>query len=131
MAHVTNEPTSHNLLKAAESLAPREFDKLAQGIAELQTRRNGHSLSSHEARLLRQINKGFSDSWWKRYHLLIDKRRAETLTRAEQRELLDLTDQLENREAKRMEALAKLAQLRQCSVTDLASKLHLSPKKDG
>jgi hypothetical protein len=59
----------------------------------------------------------------RRYDQLIAKRRAESLTPDEHDELLRLTDQMENLEARRMEHLAELARLRQTSLPALMKTL--------
>src|ERR1700722_8188497 len=76
-------------------------------------------LPSAEARLLGQINRGFADAWWQRYHKLIEKRQKAVLRAAEHRELIKLTDEVERREANRLRALVKLAKLRKQSLRDL------------
>jgi pantothenate kinase len=66
-----------------------------------------------------------SQNTWQRYHHLIDKREAETLTASEQTELITISDQIEMANARRMESLVKLAQLRQTSLEELMSRLGL------
>jgi hypothetical protein len=84
-----------------------------------------------EARLLTQINRGFTDAWWRRYHDLLEKRQESRLSAAEHRRLLGLTDQLERREAKRLYALVRLAKLRKQPLSDLMRDLGLPGKNDG
>ncbi len=91
----------------------------------------GICLSSSEARLLKQINQGFSEAWWKHYHELVEKRQDSRLSAAELHELIQLTDQVEKREAKRLSALAKLAKLRQQTLRSLMTDLGLPGKTDG
>jgi hypothetical protein len=98
-------------------------------IRVMHERRKG-CLPTAEARLLRQINKGFDDSWWQRYHDLIEKRRKSILKAAEHRELIGMTDEVERREAKRLQALVKLAKLRKQSLTDVMMDLGLPGKTD-
>jgi hypothetical protein len=84
-----------------------------------------------QARLLERINRGFSDSWWQRYDRLVGKRERDVLTPAEHRELIRLTDVMERREAKRLQALIKLARLRKKSLRDLIEDLGLPSRSDG
>ncbi|MBW3540580.1 MAG: hypothetical protein KY476_09930 [Planctomycetes bacterium] len=51
----------------------------------------------------------------RRFHDLVAKRKAESLSTEEQHELLELTDRIEEFDARRVELLAKLA--RECNVT--------------
>ena len=82
-------------------------------------------LNHRESELLRKINLGLSQESWQRYHELIEKRRAETLTANEQAELIAFSDQIERANARRMEYLVKLAQIRQTSLDVLMKNLGL------
>ena len=59
-----------------------------------------------------QLNQCLDDVAWTRYHMLIDKRHAETMTPEEQQELIALSDQIEAINVQRMTYLIELAQLR-------------------
>ncbi|WP_293091909.1 hypothetical protein [Moorena sp. SIOASIH] len=83
----------------------------------LQAQRKAPSLSSDQARLLITINQGLPPDLQNRYDELIEKRRMEMLTPEQYRELLGLSDQVETIEAKRVEAMAELARLRQISLS--------------
>ena len=87
-------------------------------------------LSAPEARLLRQINQGFSDAWWERYHELIRKRQEAILTTEEYRELIGLADDAEQRDVKRVRALVKLAKLRKQTLSGLMKALGLPEGTD-
>lgn len=82
-------------------------------------------LSATEAALLQQINVSLSQIGWQRYHELQGKRTAETLTPAEQTELIALSDEIEAANAQRIEKLAQLAQIRQTTVRALINELGL------
>lgn len=84
-------------------------------------------LSAAESRLLMRINQSLAGIAWPRYHGLIAKRHAETLTPDEQQELIILTDQIEAANVQRIEALAELARLRQTSLNALIRDLGLKP----
>jgi hypothetical protein len=85
----------------------------------------GSASKRRESELLQDINLGLSENRWQRYHHLIDKRNAETLRANEQTELITISDQIEIANARRMESLLKLAQLRQTSLEELMSRLGL------
>ncbi len=80
-------------------------------------------LSEAESRLLEQINLGLSQEDWERYHKLIAKRRAETLTHDEQQELIALSDRIEEANARRIEYLVELARLRGTTLDELMGQL--------
>lgn len=84
-------------------------------------------LSSAESRLLKTINASLGAIEWERYRLLLAKRDAETLERAEQAELIRLSDQIEEANARRMKAVAELARLRKTTIPALVETLGLAP----
>jgi hypothetical protein len=76
-------------------------------------------LSTDESLLLQEINQGLPEASWRRYHDLIAKRRAETLTEEEHAELKSLTAEVEMANVRRLEKLIALARLRQVHVKSL------------
>ena len=84
-------------------------------------------LSANESYLLEQINTGLSAAEWQRYHTLIALRQAEQLDEIDREELIALSDRLEAANVNRIEALIKLAQLRQTSLTKLMDELGIYP----
>ena len=94
---------------------------------DLQTRAAPPRLSSVESKLLQQINTSLSAIEWERYRLLQAKRNAETLSAQEQAELIALSDQIENANVRRMQAVAELARVRKTTVPALVETLGLSP----
>jgi hypothetical protein len=83
-----------------------------------------------EADLLQQINIGFSADTWEQYHTLIAKRHAETLSPEEHKALIQLSDRLEKLNAARIQALIRLAKLRNQSLSDLMQTLGISPNPE-
>jgi hypothetical protein len=81
---------------------------------------------SRESDLLPEINLGLSPENWAEYHTLIAKRQAETLTAAEQQQLIEISDRLEAANVRRMKALIELANLRGQSVDVLMQELGIS-----
>jgi hypothetical protein len=77
--------------------------------------------------MLLQINQSLSGITWARYHELVAKRKAETLTKNEQQDLIDLTDQIEIANAQRISYLIELAQLRKTPLNTLMHELGLKP----
>jgi hypothetical protein len=86
-------------------------------------RRTGNRLKRGEAELLQQIDRGLPQEEWQRYHELVAKRRADTITLEEYEELISLSDQIEVANAKRVEYLAELAQIRGVSLKALMREL--------
>jgi antitoxin component of RelBE/YafQ-DinJ toxin-antitoxin module len=93
---------------------------------DLQTHTAPARLSPEESKLLKKINFSLSAIEWERYRLLLAKREAESLTGSEQAELVALSDQIEEANARRMKAVAELARLRKTTVPALVETLGLS-----
>jgi hypothetical protein len=121
--HVEAEISRDELLKAVEQLNPRDFSHFLSQVLALRARREAPSLSASESQLLIRINQGLPDETRRRYDDLIAKRQAETLNEEELRELLGLTDVVENLEAVRLDALAALARSRGESLGAIMAKL--------
>lgn len=85
------------------------------------------TVSETEENLLWQINIGLSEQSWQRYHLLITKLEAETLQPDEQQELSQLVEQREEANVRRIDALIKLAQLRNTTLDALIDELGVRP----
>ncbi|MCP4663358.1 MAG: hypothetical protein GY856_48820 [bacterium] len=80
-------------------------------------------LAADEAALLQEINRGLPAETWQHYGELKEKRRAQTLTPEERAELIALSDQIEEMNVRRMEAVVELARLRHMSVDALMDDL--------
>ena len=119
-----------------------DFDEVLEGIARLETsafeqfvdkvitlraQRRASTLPQKEAELLQQATLGLSEDTWQRYHELSEKLQDETLQPDEQQELVGITDKMEAANVKRIEALTKLAELRQTTVDALLDELGLRP----
>jgi thymidylate kinase len=83
-----------------------------------------------ESDLLEQINIGFSAETWAKYHNLIAKRHAETLSPEEHEDLIQLSDRLEKLNVTRIQALIQLANLREQPLSDLMQNLGIRPNPE-
>ena len=88
-------------------------------------------LPKEEADLLKQINSGLSSEWWALYERLKEKRVAETLSEQEHDQLIQMSDQLEQANARRIGVLVKLAQRRGTTVDRLMQEFGLTPAAHG
>ena len=77
------------------------------------------SFSNHETELFLKINKGIPFELQQKYNRLIAKRDKSELTQNEYKELLRLTDKVEQFEAKRIKYLSQLAKLRKTTLSNL------------
>ena len=111
------------LLRAVDSLSEPDVDNLVRRALFVRARRKTNVLTAVETDLLLEINQGIPAQVHDRYEVLLEKCDDETLTEADYRELLDLSNQIESFGVKRIEALAKLATFRQVSLPKLMNDL--------
>lgn len=117
--------SSDELLQAVKQLNSSELEWLVWQIIALRAHRKAPGLSKDESDLLLKINRGIPPDIQERYDELIDKRRSETLSPGEYDELLRLTEEVEKRDAERVESLKELALIRNMSLTELMEDLHI------
>jgi hypothetical protein len=115
------------LIKAANQLDETDLEQLLHQVVFLRARRKAQVLPEEEAKFLLKINQGIPPDLHTRYQILRQKREAETLTDAEHDTLIQLSNQIEQIGAQRLEALSSLAQLRQVSLLDLMEALGIQP----
>lgn len=120
---VEAQVTSEELLKAIRQLSRQELEQLFDQIVELRSGNAASRLSLTESELMAKINQPIAADRRRRYHELLDKRRAQQITEAEYEELLRLTDEVEQGDAKRVQCLVELARLRNLSVDELLSQM--------
>src|SRR5947207_896568 len=85
------------------------------------------SIAQAEEKLMRRINRGLPEDLRGRYDDLVGKRSAENLSSDEHRELLQLSDKVEEEEVNRIQALAELARLRGTPLADLLTLFSIGP----
>ncbi len=107
------------LLKAVAQLNRADLEKFVSDVIALRARRNADSLPKEEAVLLSLINQGMPVEIQGRYDELTEKRRSETLTLDEHKELLRLTALVERFQAQRVGYLVELASIRDTTLTNL------------
>jgi len=115
------------LLKAVGRLSQPDLEQFVFQVIALRAQRQAPGLPHAESELLLKINEGVPSDIQKRYNELIAKRQAEALTPDEYEELLQMTQQVEKLEVRRVEYLAELARLRGTSLTALMENLGIRP----
>lgn len=115
------------LLRAVGQLNQPDLEQFVSQVIALRAKRQAPSLPRVESELLLKINAEVPSDIQTRYNELIAKRQAETLTPGEYKELLQLTQQVEKLEVRRVEYLTELARLRRTSLTALMAKLGIRP----
>lgn len=121
--------STDDLLRAVSQLKPKEFEKFLAQTLVIRAKRNASNLSRRESELLLKINKGLPARIQKRFDELNTKRENATLTKEEHQELLRLINRIENQDAKRIEMLGELAQIRQQPIRELMKELGIGQIK--
>lgn len=124
---VQSQVSLDELLNGVGQLSLPELERFVMQAIALLAQRKSPSLTKDEAELLMRINQGLPLEVQQRYDGLVAKRKAETLTPDEHRELLDLVDQIEKSDAERAKCLADLARLRGTSLAFVMEDLGISP----
>lgn len=124
---VEAELSIEKLIEAAGQLSQPELERFVSQVLALQAQRSAPSLSVEESAFLMTINSGLSEEMYESYRKLIEKRGEGNLTEEEHSDLLRMSDENEQRQANRLEALAKLARLRNTSLDDLMGTLGIQP----
>lgn len=124
---IKSEVSLDELLNGVEQLSTSELKQFVSQVLVLLARRRAPSMPKDEAELLQKINQGLPPEVQQRFDELTAKRRAETLTPDEYQELLNLIDRIEQSDAKRVEYLAELAQLRNIPIRTLMKELGIRP----
>ncbi|NEZ56071.1 STAS/SEC14 domain-containing protein [Leptolyngbyaceae cyanobacterium CCMR0082] len=115
------------LLVGVAQLETPDLERFTEQVTQLLAQRRVSSLPVQETELLQQINQGLPPEIQQRYDQLQAKLQAETISIDEHQNLLTLIDTVEQADAKRLEALMTLAQLRQVSLPDLMAQLDIEP----
>ena len=81
-----------------------------------------------ELPILAEINRGFSEEWWTNYRSLVQKRNAGSIAPDELRELVALTETIEEVNVRRMACFVSTSKMLGLSLDELMTKAALSPK---
>lgn len=119
-------PELEEKLRAKATVAGLAIDRYIERLLQVQvqgTEGQSAPLPKDEAELLEKINLSISPGQWERYYDLVARRNAETLTPAEHKELIRISDAIEEANAVRIRHLVELAQLREISLEELMEEL--------
>ncbi len=118
-----NGTSTTKLLQATANLSSFELDNFVNQAIVLRAKRNAPNVSSDEAELLLKINQGLSSKTQKRFDELAEKLQTEIMTLEERGEFLKLTNRVEKQDAKRVELLGKLAEIRKQTLDEVMKDL--------
>ncbi|MBF0121672.1 MAG: STAS/SEC14 domain-containing protein [Desulfobacterales bacterium] len=111
------------LVNAVGQLSRSELEKLFSQVNYIRPLYEEYRISDTESKLLMKINAGVPNVVQRKYDELIAKRNKRTLTDEEYSELLQMTDQIELLDAKRLKYLTELADIRNKPLMLLMSEL--------
>jgi len=124
---VNVELSFNQVVNAVKQLPEAEQEKLLSQFAAVRPLYEDHRLQPDESELLIKINQGIPEKLQRKYNELLHKRDEKTLTNDEYEELLRLTDQMEILDAKRIEHLTELANIRNKPLVLLMDELGIKP----
>ena len=128
---VSTHNSAHNLgiddlISGVSSLETTEIELFMQKLCQLIARRKTPSASEQETILLTAINQAIPQKLQMRYTEMVEKLENETMTPAENKVFLKLVEKMETQNAKRLQHLLELSQLREVSLETVMSQLHLN-----
>lgn len=118
---------TEELLAGLSQLQTQELEGILLQANVLLAQRKAPNLSASESEILSAINQGLPAHVQARYNELSEKMRVDSILQTEHDELLALVDQIELRDAERLDNLIKLAQLRSVSLDTLVRQLDITP----
>ncbi len=116
------------LLQEVSQFSDAALDKFFDQILLLRAERRAPHLSKLETELLLKINTPLAEQIWKRYAKLYAKMRADSISKTEYAELLQLIDAVEMDNAERIGHLVALANLRGTTLKALMDALGIGPR---
>jgi len=123
----TLDVDTEQLFRAASQLPRSELQQFVTRLLALRIPSDTPRLGDNEAALLLKINAALPPATQQRLDELIIKRQTQSLTSAEQQELILLTEQSEQLDADRLQHLLALATLRQVSLDEVMRQLGIRP----
>ena len=116
---IKSSVTIEDLLQGVAQLEGKELDDFIQQVLSMSVRRK----AGHLGERVELINESLPAPVQQRFRELDEKRRAETLTEAEQEELIRINSEMEMQNVQRLKYLSELALLRKVSLRSLMEQL--------
>ena len=113
----------NEILAGISTLDVRELEAFFNKVGTMLAHRKTPHLTEREYQLLKEINKGLSPEHSRKYLKLIEKFQARTIEEQEQKELLRMSDEIEQAGVRRLEYLVELSKLRGVSLQELMNQL--------
>lgn len=116
-----------DLLEGLSQLKTPELEGVLSKASDILAQRKAPSLSASESELMLKISQGLPQEIQSRYDELSEKMSGDTISHTEHEELLELVDQIELKDAERLEYLLQLSRLRNISLNELFAQLDINP----
>jgi hypothetical protein len=124
--HKKANGVSEHLYAAAAKLDTPDLEAFLEEMYYLHATRIANVLGVDESTLLKKIaDTRLSNKKLERFRLLQKKSEQEALSRKEQEEWLELVEEVEKRDTKRLQLLGQLARLRKVPLRDLVKEMGL------
>ena len=123
--------SSEQLLRALESMPLSELRRFAAQVDAILKNRQAPRIPQVEADLLLEINRGLPVRMRSRLDELLAVQETGVLADAEQAELIQLTNRLEEIDTRRIQLIGELARLRKQPVAAIIREFQLSPASYG
>lgn len=123
------EITTENLLSAVAQMPEREYERFIQKANKLRKQHLTNRKSRKESDLILKINTIFPTDKRERYNELYAKFRESNLNETEHQELLNLNEEFEILNAKRIKYVGELAKLRHQTLEDVIADLQIKTSK--
>lgn len=115
------------LLQSVEQLPPQELDEFVTQVLQVHAHRRTPNLSRLESDLLLTINHGPSKQFSEELNQLVLKRQSLEISDLELAQLIEMTEKMELWNVERIQALIKLGQLRNRSLSEIMQDLGINP----
>lgn len=125
---IKTKVTISDLINGVEQLSNQDLDAFIKNILSVRAKRNSQVSDKEETELLEKINETLANEELERYRILIQKRDEESLSEPEHQELIAVSDKIEWINAKRMESLSRLADLKGISLKEIMKQLEIYPR---
>lgn len=116
---------TNNLLQDIAQLDTSSIEQLKADMEAILAKRKQIVKQKKEQQLVQKIHQYTASDTYKRYQVLLEKSRLETITTEDYQELMTLTAQIENNNTERLEHLMTLAKIRKKTLREVMQELGL------
>jgi hypothetical protein len=118
--------STNDLLKGVEQLGKQDLEEFVKQVLQIRARRLADTYRHEEATLMEKTKVGLSEAEQLSLQAFANKSQNGSLSEAEQKAYLGLTEKMETLNNQRLEALGKLAQLRDASLETVMEQFGLT-----